>query len=218
MDIERVNDYTLKLYISYDDIEERGYSREEIWYNRGKGEQLFWDMIEEIGEEADFELEGAVWIHVNAAETGIEVVVTRTSEKEDISGHSSESEGDPFNFEKMMEQALIPEQDEQRNMRDIQELLKDKDYAMFKLGEFDDVIGIAKRLAQFDLHTTLYKYEGKYYFSFEKGQHDQAYMFNAIATVQEFATLSAMSTYYLREYGEVIMDGNCIETVQQYFA
>ena len=55
MDIERVNEYTLKLYISYDDIEERGYSREEIWYNRGKGEQLFWDMIEEIGEEADFE-------------------------------------------------------------------------------------------------------------------------------------------------------------------
>ena len=45
MDIERVNEHTLKLFITYRDIEDRGYSREEIWYNRAKGEELFWDMM-----------------------------------------------------------------------------------------------------------------------------------------------------------------------------
>ncbi|GAA3329607.1 hypothetical protein GCM10020331_078360 [Ectobacillus funiculus] len=36
LDIERINDHTVKFYISYIDIEERGFNREEIWYNREK--------------------------------------------------------------------------------------------------------------------------------------------------------------------------------------
>ncbi|HBT71849.1 MAG TPA: adaptor protein MecA, partial [Lysinibacillus sp.] len=61
MDIERVNENTLKLFITYNDIEDRGYSREEIWYNRAKGEQLFWDMIDEVNTEDYFDVEGPIW-------------------------------------------------------------------------------------------------------------------------------------------------------------
>ncbi|HEY9582407.1 MAG TPA: adaptor protein MecA, partial [Savagea sp.] len=31
MDIERINENTLKLFISYTDIEERGFTKDEIW-------------------------------------------------------------------------------------------------------------------------------------------------------------------------------------------
>lgn len=57
MEIERINEYTLKLYISYGDIEERGFDREEIWYNRERSEELFWEMMDEIHQEAEIYLE-----------------------------------------------------------------------------------------------------------------------------------------------------------------
>ena len=37
----------MKFYISYLDIENLGYEREEIWYDRERSEQLFWQMMEE---------------------------------------------------------------------------------------------------------------------------------------------------------------------------
>lgn len=41
MEIERVNDSTIRFFITYKDIEARGFEREEIWYNRERGEELF---------------------------------------------------------------------------------------------------------------------------------------------------------------------------------
>lgn len=91
MDIERVNENTLKLFITYNDIEDRGYSREEIWYNRAKGEQLFWDMIDEVNTDDYFDVEGPIWIHINASEVGLEIIVTRAhilKDGETLDGHS----------------------------------------------------------------------------------------------------------------------------------
>src|SRR5690625_6466856 len=55
LEIERINENTIKLYISYLDIEDRGFDREEIWFNREKSEQLFWQMMEEIKEQEDLD-------------------------------------------------------------------------------------------------------------------------------------------------------------------
>lgn len=212
MDIERVNEYTLKLYISYDDIEERGYSREEIWYNRGKGEQLFWDMIEEIGEEADFELEGAIWIHVNAAETGIEVVVTRTSDREDSPMMNENDQS----FDRFVEEALNNSMGAIAEFKDtMADAVVKQQYAIFRLQQFDDIIAIAKRLQAVPMTTTLYKFEGTYYVMIEQVEQN---IMDIVSIVNEYAQLSQLTKHRLEEYGERIMDGNCVETVLQYFA
>src|SRR5699024_3766451 len=83
MEIERVNDYTIKLYIYYRDIEERGFNREEIWYNRERGEELFWEMMDEANEHDDFEMDGPLWIQVQAFDKGLEVVVTKAQFTQD---------------------------------------------------------------------------------------------------------------------------------------
>lgn len=41
MEIERINENTVKFYLSYGDIEDRGFSKEDVWYNRDKSEELF---------------------------------------------------------------------------------------------------------------------------------------------------------------------------------
>src|SRR5699024_2133207 len=77
MEIERINENTVKFYISYLDIEDRGFEREEIWYNRERSEQLFWQMMDEINYKEDFSIEGPLWIQVQALEKGLEIIVTK---------------------------------------------------------------------------------------------------------------------------------------------
>src|SRR6478735_8305819 len=77
MDIERINDHTVKFYISYIDIEERGFDREEIWYSRERSEELFWEMMDEVHQEEEFMIEGPLWIQVQAMEKGLEILVTK---------------------------------------------------------------------------------------------------------------------------------------------
>lgn len=57
MEIERINEHTVKFYISYGDIEDRGFDREEIWYNRERSEELFWEVMDEVHEEEEFAVE-----------------------------------------------------------------------------------------------------------------------------------------------------------------
>src|SRR5690625_3183892 len=54
MEIERINENTVKFYISYLDIENLGFEKEEIWYNRERSEQLFWHMMDEVNFKEDF--------------------------------------------------------------------------------------------------------------------------------------------------------------------
>ena len=54
MEIERINENTVKFYVSYQDVEQRGFDREEIWYNRERSEQLFWEMMDEVNDQENF--------------------------------------------------------------------------------------------------------------------------------------------------------------------
>src|SRR5699024_2263453 len=95
MEIERINENTIKFYISYLDIEDLGYKREDIWYNRERSEQLFWHMMDEVNQKEDFSPDGPLWIQVQAMEKGLEIIVTKAK----ISKHDEAYELDDDDLE-----------------------------------------------------------------------------------------------------------------------
>lgn len=221
MDIERVNENTLKLFISYHDIEDRGYTREEIWYNRAKGEQLFWDMIEEVNTEDYFDVEGPIWIHINASEVGLEVVVTRAQMLKDNDyaedNQDLDEQRNMFSpFDEASEDLL--NQLRQFDQTDESESMEDLDIFVFKFKDIDDLIPVAKRYVNKGLKSTLYKYEEYYYLVVDfEGMDAGINRLDVIAEAREFLTRSQMTIHRLQEYGEMIMQDNCFETVCKYF-
>ena len=215
MDIERVNENTLKLFITYRDIEDRGYSREEIWYNRAKGEELFWEVMNEVNTEDYFELEGPIWIHINASEVGLEVVVTRASFNPDTDISSmfqpmedmNDNRPETMNIEQSLLDAFENEQDEVATLN-----------SRYVFKDIDDVIPVAKRLLNRGLETSLYRLEDKYYLivNFEDLE-DKAEIRNVNSIIREYLASSKVTVYRLEEYGEAIMVNNCFETVVQFF-
>lgn len=216
MDIERVNENTIKLFITYRDIEDRGYSREEIWYNRAKGEELFWDMIGEINTEDYFDLDGPIWIHVNASEHGLEVIVTRAninSDGESNSLLSSFEEHRDASHKNLDESIFDSYDDEDVNHLDLNNI------SLYKFKDIDEIIPVANRLVSFGLQSSLYKFEKHYYLAvdfsnIEENQQRQ----NIRSIINEYLVGSKMTIYRVQEYGETIMETDCFETVIQFFA
>ena len=212
MDIERVNEHTLKLFITYRDIEDRGYSREDIWYNRAKGEELFWDMMTEVNTEDYFELEGPIWIHINASEVGLEVIVTRATFNPD-----SDMSEVFQSMDEQMEHSLVQEMDEEISEvldKEIEENVQLNSRFIFK--DIDELIPVAKRLANRQLNSSLYQFEDKYYLYVDyENQNDDSRDVNAI--IKEYLQPSKVTIHRLQEYGQLIMDKNCFETVVQFF-
>ena len=145
MEIERINDHTVKFYISYIDMEERGFDREEIWYNRDRSEELFWEMMDEVHREEDFMVEGPLWIQVQALDKGLEILVTKAQLSKD--GHKfelplPEDKFGDLSAEDRMEDLL---QSHFNSQDDLDSNYEDPMDFLLKFQDFEDLISLSKR-------------------------------------------------------------------------
>lgn len=216
MDIERVNENTIKLFITYRDIEDRGYSREEIWYNRAKGEELFWDMIGEINTDDYFDLDGPIWIHVNASEHGLEVIVTRANLNGDGESNSllSSFEEHRDAAHNKLDESIFDSFDEDES----QEHQGITNISIYKFKDIDEIIPVANRLVSYGLPSSLFKFEKYYYVAVDFADVEKEERQNIRSIINEYLISSKLTIYRLQEYGETIMADNCFETVIEHFA
>ena len=157
MEIERINDYTVKFYISYMDMEERGFDREEIWYNRDRSEELFWEMMDEVHHEEEFLVEGPLWIQVQALDKGLEILVTKAQISKD--GHKFELPIPEDKFKDLPVDAriedLLDHHFDPLQMRMILMKKTNMDFYV-KFQDFEDLIALSKRNGLDELTTKLY--------------------------------------------------------------
>ena len=177
-------------------------------------------MIEEVNTEDYFDVEGPIWIHVNASELGLEVVVTRAQMTKDSdytdTSQDADEQRDMFSpFEDAGEDLLnqLRQFDQEES-----ELVEDTNIFVFKFKDIDELIPVAKRYANKELKSSLYKYESLYYLVVDFDEVDvDVNRYDTLAEVREFLNRSHVTIHRLQEYGEVIMADRCFETVQQYF-
>ncbi|WP_027725468.1 adaptor protein MecA [Tuberibacillus calidus] len=215
MDIERVNEHTLKFFISYVDMEERGFDREEIWYNRERGEELFWDMMDEAHHLESFPIEGPLWIQVQALEKGLEITVTKAQISKD--GTKLEL---PITKDKHIDISLMPETETLVGPTDDDDEDEEEGELSFllKFSDFEDLIDLSFRMEDAILKTELYHYNDHYYLYvvFDKDATDYECE-NDISQMLEFGSESGLTEHVLQEYGKLILSGNVFQEIRKYF-
>lgn len=220
MEIERINENTIKFYISYADIEDRGFKREEIWYNRERSEQLFWQMMEELNYKEEFTVEGPLWIQVQALEKGLEVIVTKAQmsqngENADLfSTDDLDDMSDEETLEQMLEQSLPTEEKAEAD--------EDTSYwTIVAFNEFEDVIQASHSFSDTldRVEQKLIHYKDKYflYMEFSPDEHDEEEQESIMSILYEFATDTQITLPMLEEYGKVIFPTDVFKKVQSYF-
>jgi len=222
MDIERINENTVKFYISYIDIEKRGFSRDEIWFNRDKSEELFWEMMDEINDESDFEVEGPLWIQVHAMDKGLEVTVTRAQVSRDGKKMDSPFEMDEKGqyFSNMSESSS-----EEQSFEEYSDLFAESNESQheftFFVNDFEDLIPLAKRIELPSyVATSLFAYKERYYLYVKVDvelKNDEE-IENMISILSEYTARSSVTVHRMQEYGKEIMADEVFEQIVKYFS
>ncbi|WP_423409726.1 adaptor protein MecA [Heyndrickxia sp. MSNUG] len=223
MEIERINENTVKFYISYMDIEERGFDREEIWYNRDRSEELFWEMMDEVHAEEEFTVEGPLWIQVQALEKGLEVLVTKAQLSKE--GHKFEL---PLPNDKLkdlpVDERIEELLDHQFNSKDIDDEdvdLEDDLEFMLHFKDLEDIIALSKRPGIDKIKTSLFSLSDKYYLYIEFPEQDfsdEEEIDNMLSVLLEYGLESNVTIHRLEEYGNKIIGEDVFSVIRKHFS
>ncbi|MFC3015352.1 adaptor protein MecA [Virgibacillus litoralis] len=231
MEIERINENTVKFYISYIDIEDRGFEREEIWYNRERSEQLFWQMMDEVNYKEDFNVEGPLWIQVQALDKGLEIVVTKaqvSKNGENIELPTENGKTIDISVDDKIEDMLDDKfgEGDEKSSKSKKEEDEDGNLSLSVMfNDFEDVIQLSHYFQDNKdktdkIEDTLFHYNNKYYLYIEFPQDEEVeddHQEDMISQVFEFANDTEVTIHFLEEYGKQIFADNTFEQVRSHF-
>lgn len=228
MEIERINENTVKFYISYVDIEDRGFEREEIWYNRERSEQLFWQMMDEVNYKEDFSVEGPLWIQVQALEKGLEIIVTKAQISKGGTPVDSIDDIDDTMIDITIDEKAKHILDEKLANMDSdhkeEKEAEEDDSNLWMTAHFrnlEDVIQLShyfQKDYEADLKTVLYHYKDKYYIYVELEPTIYEQQEDLLSQVLEYSRESDLTYHMLDEYGKIIFDEDVFAQVRKHFS
>jgi adapter protein MecA 1/2 len=219
MEIERLSESTIKFFITYKDIENRGFDREEIWYNRERGEELFFEMINEANDIENFDLEGPLWIQVQALDKGLEIIVTRGQitdgnvkleipvSKDQVNAPVDENTVDMLdvNFVKNKHKGR---EDEEPELLDL----------VIGFQNFEDIIALSHDFNVTGFHNALYHFENQYYlFVMFTNEFSEDKQDDILSQILEFGYESEVSIHRIQEYGKEIIASEALQNLRTKF-
>ncbi|MCA1022697.1 genetic competence negative regulator [Halobacillus litoralis] len=194
MRVERMTNEKFKIFLTFDDLMDRGLSREELWNDLPRVHRIFSDMMYDAGIELGVELTGVLLVQVYLLQAqGMLVVVTKT------------------------EPADIEEDDE--DYLEMKVTLDESKEMMFSFSDFEHVIQAGTHLHQLGVTGgSIYHYEDSYYMLLEDTEIDHMDQDQVIALLSEYASATAVTSHRLIEYGNTIMDKDACQSLTKHFS
>ncbi|MCM3566762.1 genetic competence negative regulator [Neobacillus mesonae] len=192
MRLERLTANKIKIFLTSDDLMDRGLTKEDIWKDAGKWNQLFHDMLEEASMELDVDIQGSVAVEVFSLQAqGMIMIITVEEFKE---------------YDEMLNDGFIEMQVRACGFEKL----------LFEFDDFENLISVSKRLSTAALFGgSLFSMNGRYYLLMDQLETKKNEM--AACILSEFGNASILSPHILAEYGKVIMKDKTVETIIKYF-
>ncbi|UFJ42815.1 genetic competence negative regulator [Brevibacillus humidisoli] len=197
MRVERLGQDKIRIFLTFDDLSERGIEKEDMWRDIPKVHELFNDMMEQAYQELGFEVSGPVAVEVFALPAqGMVVIVTRgktgsTSDKED------EYDDDVYEMEVTLEES---------------------DLIIYAFRDFEHMVEAAHRInAMLTSGGTCYFYQGKYFLVLEEVDLDQERYQRLIAILSEYGEATPTTVYVLEECGKVVIQDDAVKEICRHF-
>lgn len=193
MRLERLNSDKIKIFLTFDDLDERGITKDEIWQDIPKVHQLFRDMMSEADDELGFKAEGSIAVEVfSLPAQGMVVIVTKG------------------------ENCIELEEDD--DYIEMQVTLDESDEIFYEFVSFEDIIAFSARVHSLGLTAgTMYSYQQQFYLKLDGENFNDVEYDTYIALLSEFGSPSTMTTYRVQEYGKVLMEANALGQLYNVF-
>lgn len=202
MRVERLGQDKIRIFLTFDDLMERGIEKEDMWRDIPKVHELFNEMMEQAYDEVGFEINGPVAVEVFALPAqGMVVIVTR--------GHR-----DPLPEEAEAEQDTLIEEE----LYEMEVTLEENDWIVYRFRDFENLISALHHLRKLGYHGgSVYAYQENYYFYAPGDELNEEYLHTMVAILSEYGEASTLTPYVLEEYAKRIAQDTAVMTLTQYF-
>ncbi|PAD68279.1 adaptor protein [Bacillus sp. 7586-K] len=193
MRLERLNYDKIKIFLTTDDLKDRGLTKEDLWKDSLKVHQLFRDMMNEASEELGFKAHGPIAVEVYSLHAqGMVVIVTKSQAENEI------------------------DEDFSDDYIEMQVKLDENFDIIYEYDSFEDIIQCAKYLVHLQINGgMIVNYNNKFYLLLNDNQDIN--IDNLVAILAEYGSPSTLTVHRLKEYGNIIMKDHAIKTIKHYF-
>lgn len=227
MEMKQINETTLKITISMEDLEERGMELHDFLIPQEKTEEFFYSVMDELELPDNFKQSGMLSFRVTPRKDRLDVFVTKSEINQDLNFDDLAELGDvsqmsPEDFFKTLEQKMFEKGDvaahkqladieEQEENGATEEVEETQDYVHYVLDfpSVEEVVSFAQTIDFPTEASELYKADGRYYMTVLVSLENQpAYYSNIVfARLIEHAHKADRTRAYLQEHGiQLMMD------------
>ncbi|MFC4772245.1 adaptor protein MecA [Enterococcus hermanniensis] len=213
MEMEHINENTIRVIIENEDLAERGITFLDLLGNHREIESFFYSILEEVDIEDEFKSSEAVTFQVLPKNDGLELFISKNLSPEDISKMNDSTEFETNDFDQLIRQQILA------NSEMVEEEPVDNRVRVFQLNSFEDMIELASYHFLDEAWCDLYLLNEKYYLQvvFDPEVYGDYALADVTAEILEYTQDSAVSTEMLDEYGKLLMRRDAIEITRSYF-
>lgn len=193
MRLERLNSDKIKIFLTFDDLQERGLSKDDLWSNLPKVQDLFREMIMEADDELGFQADGPIEVEVfSLPAQGMVIIVSKSMETDFID-------------------------DEEDSYIEMQVTLDESERILYRFNDIEDVIALTEKLVFMgEKGGRLFLYETSYYLEFQS-EDLQVAEDTFVAVLAEYGNPSTLTHYRLEEYGQLLMKEQAVQQMYTTF-
>lgn len=192
MRLERLTANKIKIFLTSDDLFDRGLCKEDIWKESKKWNQLFHDILQKASDDFNVNIQGAVAVEIFSIQAqGMIMIIT--------------VEDPPYGEETLID-GLI----------EMQVMMEGAELLLYEFANIDDVIDLSKRLAAMKIDGgRLYSFNNRYYLLMNNMEVTN--LEKTVSLLSEYGDVSIISPFILEEYGKNIIKAKAVETLLSFF-
>ncbi|PTM22493.1 adaptor protein MecA [Lactobacillus sp. PFC-70] len=243
MEMERINENTIRVVIGNDDLSERGITVLDLLGNHKQIESFFYSILEEVDVDHQFQDNDAVTFQVLPNRNGLELFISKNVDPDapvdDEQADASVDADHPDQVSDQIKEHLLGKDGRRKNVfsamaeasrrnaasesNDVADYLNDDGQPtvsqVVRLHAFEDMISLARVLHLDSAASNLYQYNGDYYLEliFFTNETSREAIKDDMSVAYEYADRSKVAPDVLAEHGKLVMEHSALELTRFYF-
>lgn len=230
MEMERINDNTIRVMIENNDLKDRGISVMELLGDHDKIESFFYNILSEVDVDHDFSDDDQVSFQILPNRNGLELFISRLDSENQVGDVINNLMSYAKNKSADVDDDITNERrtDLQQNddgvmtsstgVSDPKKLEKNSELVL-KLMDFEALVAISKISQLENVLSDLYRYNAIFYLvlTFPLNIMAPDMIKDRKSLVIEFSEVSDIKKDVLREHAEIIMHDSALDQIKSIF-
>lgn len=227
MEMERINENTIRVLVDSNDLEERGIKILDLLSDHKQIQDFFYSILKEVDSTHQFQDNDSVTFQVMPTGNGLELFISKNDQVNAMGDGRNDAITD------YIRQSIAQRRKDESSTNEADESLKADDYpisgndsdtltklVVVRFDQFEDLIQYAKVAEDNNVVSELYKYNDQYYLTLQyliTDENTDEEIKNQIALAYEYGNTTNIASDYLAEHSKKLMEISALHLIQHYF-